>query len=398
MISTGPRVFLSYAHADGTTLARRLSADLAEAGFSVWFDVNRLFGESGWSAEIESNVDCSDVAVVLLSRGAERSGICRGEQFRAFRQGKMIVPVLVQEDAGRPLFLESHHCMQFHDDSGYAEGLHALINALAGGWMAKWAARYRSTYVTAPQLPPNFIPRPAELEALRQMVRSDASGRRVALTAVRGMGGIGKTVLAQALCHDHWVQDKFRDGVLWATIGRNPTELHLIQQMREIARELGGDLSLYDTISSCADQFRRWLAAKNALLVLDDVWDWRHVTPFLPDSEWSRVVLTTSDRAVVEATGAREFSLDVLEPRQARELVALWSGTSADELPAETDAILAECCRLPLALAMIGAFLHGKGRETWRTVLGWLREADLENIRMLFPDYPNHACTRSSGL
>jgi hypothetical protein len=49
------------------------------------------------------------------------------------------------------------------------------------------------------------------------------------------MGGIGKTVLAQALCHDPAVQDAYPDGVIWATIGQNPTDLHLINQMREIA-------------------------------------------------------------------------------------------------------------------------------------------------------------------
>jgi hypothetical protein len=32
---------------------------------------------------------------------------------------------------------------------------------------------------------------------------------------LHGMGGIGKTVLAQALCHDEVVQQAFPDGIIW---------------------------------------------------------------------------------------------------------------------------------------------------------------------------------------
>jgi hypothetical protein len=39
MLSTDPRIFLSYALADGLEPARRVRDKLAEAGFSLWQDL-----------------------------------------------------------------------------------------------------------------------------------------------------------------------------------------------------------------------------------------------------------------------------------------------------------------------------------------------------------------------
>jgi hypothetical protein len=70
---------------------------------------------------------------------------------------------------------------------------------------------YQRTFVnTARPVPDNFIPRPEELDKLRQAVIGDQNTGLVALTALQGMGGIGKTELARALCHDEDVQNYFK--------------------------------------------------------------------------------------------------------------------------------------------------------------------------------------------
>jgi hypothetical protein len=43
----------------------------------------------------------------------------------------------------------------------------------------------------------------------------DEPGPSIALTALRGTGSIGKTILAQALSHDQVVQQAFPDGSGW---------------------------------------------------------------------------------------------------------------------------------------------------------------------------------------
>ena len=42
---------------------------------------------------------------------------------------------------------------------------------------------------------------------------------RTKADALHGMGGIGKSVVARALCDDPAVQAAFPDGILWATLG-----------------------------------------------------------------------------------------------------------------------------------------------------------------------------------
>ena len=73
-----------------------------------------------------------------------------------------------------------------------------------------------------PPLPSNFVPRAGAVNALIDALLHDRKGssRTIALTAVSGMGGIGKTVLAQALCPDERIQAAFPDGIIWQSMGK----------------------------------------------------------------------------------------------------------------------------------------------------------------------------------
>ena len=54
---------------------------------------------------------------------------------------------------------------------------------------------------------------------------------------LHGMGGVGKSVLARALCDDPAVQAAFPDGILWATLGQTPD---LTARLHEWIDELRG--------------------------------------------------------------------------------------------------------------------------------------------------------------
>jgi len=72
-----------------------------------------------------------------------------------------------------------------------------------------------------PTLPEHYVPREEYLAPLRQALLSDGAAA-LGIVGVRGMGGIGKSVLAAALAHDPQVQTAFPDGIVWLPIGRQP--------------------------------------------------------------------------------------------------------------------------------------------------------------------------------
>ena len=382
-------VFISYAHKDGAELAQRLCQDL-QTKFDVWLDKDRLTGGSTWSQEIEDNLDRSDVVLVLLSAGSFASEVCRGEQLRSLRHNKCVIPLSVQADADRPVYLEAKQYVDFSEDATYSLRLEALEQAIKGRTGATLAPGFKTTrYDTVPPLPQNFVPRPAESEALRQAVLSDREQHHVRLLALRGMGGIGKTVLAQALCRDEAVQAAFPDGVAWIKIGERPSEADLVNQMREAARAIGCSSEGFDTLDHSSNLLRSLIKDKMALLVLDDVWDAGPVYHFQPpdDARFSRLLFTTRNDEVAATIGAQSQPLDILDEQQSRHLLATYAGREESDLPEEASGILHECHGLPLALAMVGAMLRNKSPQVWGDVLDSLRSADLDEIKLKFPNY-----------
>src|SRR5205823_12451237 len=71
----------------------------------------------------------------------------------------------------------------------------------------------RVTYLTAPPRVANYLERPEALYALRDALFAEDHRQPIALIALAGMGGIGKTVLAKALTEDEVVQRAFPDGI-----------------------------------------------------------------------------------------------------------------------------------------------------------------------------------------
>src|SRR5690348_6423136 len=69
---------------------------------------------------------------------------------------------------------------------------------------------YDPSIPVPPQIP--LVGRDEELARLRQRLRGGSS---VALTALNGLPGVGKTALSITLAHDPELRAHFKDGILW---------------------------------------------------------------------------------------------------------------------------------------------------------------------------------------
>jgi hypothetical protein len=375
------RIFISYAHRDSADLAQKLHTDLQRLGFDVWLDRPQLKGGDNWTKEIENALNRAEVLLALLSEGSYQSDICRAEQGIALDAGKRVIPLKVHRDSKAQLRLYGLPWIDFSDPANHDQSLAATPRQHPPSPRASRPRRHPTPLQQRPALPDNFVDRPEILTALRNALFENAPNRNIALTALQGMGGIGKTVLAQALSHNEVVQHAYPDGIFWFTIGQE-SRLTFDQRI-EAVPGLSQLLGTNKNEQACISQYRNAFRDKAALIVLDDVWYAADIEPFRTESPRSRLLVTTRDTGIALTFGAREFTANLLANAEAHELLARWSGGA---LPPQAEAVIAECGNLPLALAMIGAQLKGKPAAHWDIVVGHLRRADLAKIKARFPE------------
>ncbi len=331
------RIFISYARKDGAPLAQHLQESLAAEGFHAWLDTQRIAGGATWTTEIEQALDGSEVALALLTPGSYASEICRAEQLRALRKGKRVIPLLAHSGTDIPLHLEAKQYRDFTGAKPYASQFELLLGDIRLGRNAvQLQPKFLNTYVTAPPLPRNYVERPDALANLRRALIIDGSAPSIALTALEGMGGIGKTILAQALCHDEVMQQAFPDGVIWTTIGKEPI-FGLITRMQEVRRALGDEPADKESEPQCINRYRTVMREKAALIVIDDVWRATDIEPFRAESLRSRLLFTTRDASIAAAVGAEEHIANLLTVEESRVLLSQWSGSKPEALPREPD-------------------------------------------------------------
>jgi DNA-binding SARP family transcriptional activator/tetratricopeptide (TPR) repeat protein len=236
------------------------------------------------------------------------------------------------------------------------------------------------------QLPadvPGFTGRADHLHRLDGLLRA-RDGRTpnaVVISAIAGMGGVGKTALAV-----HWghrVRDRFPDGQLYVdlrgfTVDAPPVRplealVHLLRSLGEPAERIPSDLQ------TAAARYRSLLAERRALVVLDNAVDAEQVRPLLPASAGCLVLVTSRNRltGLLARDGADSLTLDVLSPTEAGALLAATVG--ADRVaaePAATAELAQICSRLPLALRVAAANLTSHPWPTIADYVAALREGD----------------------
>jgi hypothetical protein len=192
-------------------------------------------------------------------------------------------------------------------------------------------------------------------EDLKARILADAAATPgvLVVSAIHGLGGIGKSTLAAALTHDEEVQQRFPDGILWATLGQQPDVLSLLVGWIQALRD-------YDfrptTVEAASAQLRTLLHNKAALLVVDDAWDPAHVRPLLAGGHKARVLVTTREAIIAQVVGATLYDLDVMTPEQAIALLVRRMGRDLEGAKRKQALALAKTVGyLPLALELAAA-------------------------------------------
>ncbi|MBW4596693.1 MAG: hypothetical protein KME46_28280 [Brasilonema angustatum HA4187-MV1] len=218
----------------------------------------------------------------------------------------------------------------------------------------------------APPLPTYYVDRPEYTKDLKNRLLAELPDTRsLVVSAIHGLGSVGKSTLATALAHDLDVQTHYSDGILWATLGQQPDVLSLLSGWVQAL----GDYDFKPTsIKAATTHLRTLLHDKAILLVVDDAWEPEHAQAFSVGGSRCQVLVTTREGAIADALGASTYSLDVMKPEQAMELLTNKLGRDLKDAERQPAADLAKAVGyLPLALEL--AVAQVVSNVSWATLL-----------------------------
>jgi DNA-binding SARP family transcriptional activator len=195
----------------------------------------------------------------------------------------------------------------------------------------------------------------------------DGAGRGagMAVAAIAGTAGVGKTALAVHAAH--LAAGQFPDGQLYANLHGASAGLQPLQPLDVLGRflrALGIDPSAVPAeLEEASALFRSQLSDRRLLVVLDNAADAAQVAPLLPASSGCGV-LVTSRQLLTGLDGANHLHLDVLAASDAIELLGRLVGEERVAAEPQAAAEVARWCGwLPLALRIAGARLAA--RPSW---------------------------------
>ncbi|BAS88844.1 Os04g0375300 [Oryza sativa Japonica Group] len=279
--------------------------------------------------------------------------------------------------------------------------------------------------------PDEIFGREKELKELKQKlgVRGRKRGRPVACSTtaearrtelpvlpIVGMGGIGKTTMAQQICEDRVVRNHF-DCILWICVS---DEFEVNRLTRDVLKSLGVKSQDSDTRDTLMVNLRDSVKSKKFLLVLDDMWDdvlkdergWRTFHRTLSNGlQGSMILVTTRSSKVANlVSNSDPYELNGLQNDvfwDFFKLCAFGSNSSRNspelehirpELERIGRAILPKLKGSPLAAKTLGRLLKSNlSVEHWEDILRselWKLEQEetdiLPALRLSYVYLPRH--------
>ncbi|KAL9448531.1 hypothetical protein AB3S75_015925 [Citrus x aurantiifolia] len=155
-------------------------------------------------------------------------------------------------------------------------------------------------------------------ELISKLLRESSEQQKgLHIISIVGMGGIGKTTLAQLACNHDEVKRKF-DKILWVCVSETFEEFRVAKAIVEV---LDGRESHLAEFHSLLQHICESIAGKSFLLVLDDVWDGNYLKwePFYRclknGLHGSKILVTTRKGSVASMMG----SIDIISVKELAE-------------------------------------------------------------------------------
>ncbi|XP_021757064.1 putative disease resistance protein RGA3 [Chenopodium quinoa] len=184
----------------------------------------------------------------------------------------------------------------------------------------------------------NIIGRDADKKEIVDLLLKDDSDKDISFVTVVGIGGLGKTALAQLVFSDHRIKAAFKDEMYWVCVSFNFDTKDILSKILKKKQRTFEDL--YSKV-------QKQIEGKRYMLVLDDVWyeggiKWDELRDFLKlGGKGSRILVTSRSQKVATAIGNYPMhKLQGLSEKDSWELFRKISlGAQEDEFIAGFDEI-----------------------------------------------------------
>ncbi len=224
-----------------------------------------------------------------------------------------------------------------------------------------------------------FVGRDEELEELDKLLQEN---NQVAIAAILGMGGLGKTELA--LQYAMTQRENYKGGLCWLQAKVEDFGVQVVRFARtQLDLNPPEEVDLPAQVQYC---WRNWREG-NVLLVVDDVTDYQQIRPYLQGvSSRFKVLMTTRQKL---GAAIKQLSLDVLQPDAALELLRSLLAETPGRIERELE-VAKELCEwlgyLPLGLELVGRYLARKPDLSLSAIMQRLEKKRLEQAALVNPE------------
>ncbi|XP_042438379.1 putative disease resistance protein RGA1 [Zingiber officinale] len=242
------------------------------------------------------------------------------------------------------------------------------------------ASRQTSSLSTEPHL----FGRDKELQELKDLllkpeVVSEFGQSGVSVLSIYGMGGIGKTTLAQEVFNDSSVEEYFKLRI-WVCVSENFYTDRLTREIIEYATKKKCDLTSFAALQV---DLKEKITPERFLLVLDDVWNedrhkWESLcAPLRYGKPGSKILVTTRSRKIADMIGDVDpIHLEGLDEESFWEFFKKCafgcsnSGFLHPHMEAMAKKMTCKLKGLPLAAKTLGGLLSMKlDEQYWESIL-----------------------------
>ncbi|XP_045787896.1 disease resistance protein RGA2-like isoform X2 [Trifolium pratense] len=225
----------------------------------------------------------------------------------------------------------------------------------------------------------DIIGRENDKNEVINLLRQPHGNNNVSTVAIVGIGGLGKTALAQLVYNDSEVKEIF-EKIMWVCVSENFVVKTIVQNMLESLTQskIDGTLPLDNLQNMVHDK----LFGKRYLLVLDDIWNenfekWGQLRSYLMcGAQGSKILVTTRSKTVAQTMSVSDpYVLNGLSQEESWDLlkkIAFGDGTIEVNRSFESigKKIAKKCSGVPLAIRTLGGLLQGNREEKeWIDIL-----------------------------